>query len=166
MTILGTGSALPARVVRNDDLAAFLDTNDECISTRTGIRERRVLTDETLDFKKKFKLVFKEIRVGLFNGVIIGGLSFTALGLYIHFIKGRIWTESFLMAGCAGVSLVVAMLIASAVGTLVPLFFKKIKIDPAVASGPLITSINDLVAVVTYYGLCWVLLIELFRITG
>ncbi len=48
MKILGTGSALPKRVVTNDDLAAFLDTNDEWISTRTGIRQRRVLTDETL----------------------------------------------------------------------------------------------------------------------
>ena len=48
LKILGTGSALPKKVVTNDDLAAFLDTNDEWISTRTGIRERRVLSDETL----------------------------------------------------------------------------------------------------------------------
>ena len=48
MRILGTGSALPEKVVKNDDLAAFLDTNDEWISTRTGIRERRVLSVETL----------------------------------------------------------------------------------------------------------------------
>ena len=48
MKILGTGSALPGKVVSNDDLTAFLDTNDEWISTRTGIRERRVLTVETL----------------------------------------------------------------------------------------------------------------------
>jgi len=39
--------------------------------------------------------------------------------------------------------------------------FKKIKVDPAVASGPLITTINDLVAVVAYYGLAWLLLINL-----
>ena len=58
--------------------------------------------------------------------------------------------------------LILAMLISSAVGTLIPLFFKKIKIDPAVASGPLITTVNDLVAVVTYYGLSWVLLIGVF----
>ena len=48
MKILGTGSALPKKVVTNDDLAGFLDTNDEWISTRTGIRERRVLSVETL----------------------------------------------------------------------------------------------------------------------
>ena len=48
MKILGTGSALPEKIVRNDDLALFLDTSDEWISTRTGIRERRVLSEETL----------------------------------------------------------------------------------------------------------------------
>ena len=48
--------------------------------------------------------------------------------------------------------------------TLIPLFFNKIKIDPAVASGPLITTVNDLVAVVTYYGLAWILLIEIMHI--
>ena len=48
LKILGTGSALPKKVVTNDDLAGFLETNDEWISTRTGIRERRVLSDDTL----------------------------------------------------------------------------------------------------------------------
>ena len=56
------------------------------------------------------------------------------------------------------------MIISSLVGTLVPMFFKKIKIDPAVASGPLITTVNDLVAVVIYYGLSWVLLINIAHI--
>lgn len=48
MRILGTGSALPELAVSNDRLAEFLDTSDEWISTRTGIRERRVLSRETL----------------------------------------------------------------------------------------------------------------------
>ncbi len=121
----------------------------------------RVLTDENLDIKKKFKLFFKETRIGLMNGLIIGSLAFGALGLYIHLAKHQTWGFSFGVSGCAGVALVVAMLIASGIGTLVPLIFKKLKIDPAVASGPLITSMNDLIAVVTYYGLCWLLLINL-----
>ena len=56
--------------------------------------------------------------------------------------------------------LMAAMVISSLVGTLIPMFFHKIKIDPAVASGPLITTVNDLVAVVIYYGLVWILLIH------
>ena len=48
MRILGTGSALPEHIVSNDDLAQFLDTSDEWISTRTGIRVRHVLSSDHL----------------------------------------------------------------------------------------------------------------------
>src|SRR5437879_11147032 len=41
VVLRGTGSAFPTRVMRNDEFAAFLDTSDEWIWTRTGIRERR-----------------------------------------------------------------------------------------------------------------------------
>ena len=45
--IRGTGSCLPSRVLTNDDLARQVDTSDEWITARTGIRERRILTAET-----------------------------------------------------------------------------------------------------------------------
>ena len=120
----------------------------------------RVLTDENLTFGQKMHLVFKETRVGLCNGLLLGGISFAMVGLYIMIFKNRDAGFSFAVSGCIGVSLLLAMLISSAVGTLIPLFFKRIKVDPAVASGPLITTINDLVAVVTYYGLSWILLLN------
>ena len=47
MKIVGTGSSLPQRVVSNDDLAAIMDTSDEWISSRTGIRNRHIATTET-----------------------------------------------------------------------------------------------------------------------
>ena len=46
-TVLGTGSCLPQRKVRNDEMASFLDTSDEWITQRVGVRERRVCTTET-----------------------------------------------------------------------------------------------------------------------
>ena len=115
----------------------------------------RVLMDESLTGKQKVELVFKEMRIAFSNGAILGILSFLVLGLYIALFKGKTWTFAYAVSGCIGLSLMVAMVISGAVGTLIPLFFKKINIDPAVASGPLITTINDLVAVVAYYGLCY-----------
>lgn len=120
----------------------------------------RVLMDENLTFGQKTHLVLKESRVGFFNGLLLGGISVIFVGLYIALFKHKDFLFAFSVSGCIGISLVVAMMISSTVGTLIPLFFKKIKVDPAVASGPLITTINDLVAVVTYYGLSWVLLIN------
>ena len=45
--IIGTGSYLPPKVVTNDDLAKLVDTSDEWIRERTGIRERRVTDEKT-----------------------------------------------------------------------------------------------------------------------
>ena len=94
----------------------------------------RVLMDENLNTRKKLYLLGKEMRIGFFNGISLGLMALVFLG------------------------------VSSMVGTLIPMFFKKINVDPAVASGPLITTVNDLVAVVTYYGLAMVFLIDVFHI--
>ena len=124
----------------------------------------RVLMDENLNTKKKLYLLGKEMRIGFFNGISLGLMALVFLGVYIHFFKKYAWLSAFLISGCVGLSLVVAMVVSSMIGTIVPMFFHKIHVDPAVASGPLITTVNDLVAVVTYYGLAMVFLIDVFHI--
>ena len=71
---------------------------------------------------------------------------------------------SYCISGCIGIALMVAMAASALFGTVIPMCFKKIGIDPAVASGPLITTVNDLVAVVVYYGLTWLFLIEMLHL--
>lgn len=124
----------------------------------------RVIMDEALSKKDERKLIFKEMRVGFTNGMILGVLAFAAIGVYILVFKGKSVPFSFSVSGCIGISLLFAMVVSSLVGTVVPLFFKKINIDPAVASGPLITTVNDLVAVVSYYGIVWILLINILQL--
>lgn len=124
----------------------------------------RVLMDEELKAKDKAKLVFKEAKVGFTNGIFLGVLAFVFLGLYVYLFKGYDVIHAFLISFCVGISLLLAMIVSSLVGTLVPIIFNKIKVDPAVASGPLITTVNDLVAVVIYYGLAWLLLINVMHI--
>ena len=126
----------------------------------------RVLMDETLTGRQKAELVLKEMRIGLCNGGLLGILSFVLIGLYIFLFKGKTLVFAYAVSGCIGLSLLVAMLVSSAVGTCIPLFFKKVGVDPAVASGPLITTVNDLVAVITYYGMSWIFLIEMFHLAG
>lgn len=119
----------------------------------------RSLSDESLTGKQKLYLVFKEARVGFFNGLILGLLSFGLIGAFLYFVNNNPLELSFAVSACTGVALFVSMILSSISGTAIPLLLKKIKIDPAVASGPFITTINDLVAVITYYGLAWVLLL-------
>lgn len=121
----------------------------------------RVLVDENVSMKEKIHFIFKELQIGATNGFLLGFMAFVFIGVYVMLGKGKVATYAFMVSGCVGISLLVAMVISSLVGVLTPMFFHKIKIDPAVASGPLITTVNDLVAVVTYYGLAWILLINM-----
>lgn len=120
----------------------------------------RVLMDKQLSARQKAALVWKEARIGLINGLLLGGLSFAAIGAYLC-LKGNTTVFAFAAAGCLGAAMLLAMVISALSGTLIPIAFQKLGVDPAVASGPLITTVNDLVAVVAYYGLAWLILIRL-----
>lgn len=119
----------------------------------------RVLMDDEIGARQKLRLVAKEVRVGLLNGLILGVMAFAVIGGYLC-ITGEPILSAFAMSGCTGIALLVSMVLAGLAGTVIPIIFKNLKVDPAAASGPLITTINDLVGVVTYYGLSWVLLIN------
>ena len=123
----------------------------------------RVLMDEDVSSRQKLALVGKETRVGLMNGLLLGLLSFGAIGLYLMAAKGAAAAFAFSVSFCTGTALLVSMLLSSIIGTTVPILFKRLGVDPAVASGPLITTVNDLVAVTAYYGLAWLLLIEVLH---
>lgn len=123
----------------------------------------RVLMDEKISRKQMLSLVAKEARVGLVNGLILGMLSFVFIGLYLFKIKAQSMAIALSISACTGIALLLSMILSSLSGTLIPLMFKKLKVDPAVASGPLITTINDLVAVITYYGLAWILIINVLQ---
>ena len=125
----------------------------------------RILSEDDLTAKDKFKFVIKELKVGFCNGLIVGLISFILIGLYVQFAEvnfvSTYGVSGFAVSACIGVSLLISMIIASLDGTLIPMLFKKMGIDPAVASGPLITTINDLVAVCAYYGISLLLLVNL-----
>ena len=124
----------------------------------------RVLMDEKLTARQKFDLVLKEMRVGFFSGLMLGALALVFIGLYVWLFKGKPLPYALCISGCAGAALVLSMVLSSLVGTVIPIFFKKVHIDPAVASGPLITTVNDLVAVVTYYGLAYLFFFQIFHL--
>ena len=81
-------------------------------------------------------------------GLIIGatcGLVVTAI-VYL-------WQHSLTLGLLVGISLFLTLIVATLAGSMVPLLMHKMKIDPAVASGPFISTINDLISVFIYFGL-------------
>ncbi len=121
----------------------------------------RVLMDEDISGKEKWLFILKELRVGGLNGLLMGMISFVIVTGYLCFGKTVSTEYGIMVAACVGLSLFLSMMMASLSGTIIPIFFHKIKIDPAVASGPLITTIIDLVAVITYYSLAGIMLLGL-----
>lgn len=123
----------------------------------------RVLSDTNNGKKQRSRLVLKEMRIGILNGMILGIISFVVIGIYLLITKNPPLL-AFSVSSCLCVAMILAMAVSSLFGTLIPIFFKRIGVDPAVASGPLITTVNDLVAVITYYGLAFIILINIMHL--
>lgn len=77
--------------------------------------------------------------------------------------KGQSPLFAFSVSLCTGLALLLSIVLSSLSGTVIPILFKRLNVDPAVASGPLITTVNDLIAVVAFYGLVWILLINILH---
>ncbi|MDI1318391.1 magnesium transporter [Flavobacterium sp.] len=94
------------------------------------------------EFSKKY--LTKEITVAMISGIIISAFLF----LYHSLMYGE-----YLVGLAISISLVVVILFAALLGTLVPLFLHKNKIDPAIATGPFITTTNDVFGIMIYFGI-------------
>ncbi|MFL8936807.1 magnesium transporter [Rossellomorea oryzaecorticis] len=104
----------------------------------------RGLVAQDLDVKQVVKLIFRELWVG-----IIIGLTCAILISIIAFI----WQGSLILGIVVGSSLLITLIIGTLAGTIIPLVLYKFNIDPAVASGPLITTINDIFSLLVYFGI-------------
>ena len=89
------------------------------------------------------RYLFKEMRVGALMGLLCG----VSLSLI-----GWLWHGNPMLGVVVGISLLTAMTIAACTGCMFPAFFQYIKIDPALASGPFVTTINDVTGILIYLG--------------
>ena len=125
-----------------------------------AVTVRALGDDDDSSFKKQALTVFKEVRVALLNGAILGAVSFAIVSGYLFAFESYAPDFVFTAALCVGLAMCFAMAISGFTGAAIPIGLYRLHIDPAVASGPLITTINDLVAVISYYGLAWALLLN------
>lgn len=102
--------------------------------------------------------ILRETRIAFINGAVIGGASFITVGGYLLLFSSYDIAFMLSVAGCVGAAMCISMMISGFTGASVPICIHLFGADPAIASGPLITTISDLCAVVSYYGLSWMLL--------
>lgn len=104
---------------------------------------RGLITREA-DKKTVMKLILREFGVGLIIGITCGILI--ALIAYI-------WMGNPVLGFVVGSSLIITLIFGTLAGTIIPLILYRFKIDPAVASGPLITTLNDILSLLIYFGI-------------
>jgi magnesium transporter len=90
------------------------------------------------------KVVFRELGVGITIGV--------TCAILISIIA-YVWQGDLILGMVVGVSLFITLIIGTMAGTIIPLILYKLNIDPAIASGPLITTVNDILSLLIYFGI-------------
>ena len=115
------------------------------------------LANGSLDVKEFSKQLGKEVLIGLLNATIISGVI-----LVYNII---VYPSDLAVTLSVAVSLFIVVMFASLLGTIVPLTLEKMKINPALATGPLIQISNDLLGLIIYVGIStWFL--QLFGVNG
>jgi len=114
------------------------------IGTQSSTMIVRGLATGRVSIENSVKILFKEIRVGLLLGILYGLL----LGFFAIF---RFIDASPMIGIVVGLSICISMIIAATIGSLVPLILNRFEIDPAIATGPFVTTAIDIIGVAFYF---------------
>ena len=114
------------------------------IGTQSSTIIVRGLATGRVSIENSIKILFKEIRVGLMLGILYGLL----LGVFAVL---KFLDVSPMLGIVVGTSICISMIIAATIGSLVPLVLNRFEIDPAVATGPFVTTSIDILGVACYF---------------
>jgi len=114
------------------------------VGTQSSTLIVRGIATGRVDIGNNFQIIFKEMKVGLILGLLYGLL----LGLFAYF---RFLDASPYLGLVVGLSIFASMLIAATIGTFVPLVLRRLDIDPAIATGPFVTTSIDILGVSIYF---------------
>ena len=121
------------------------------IGTQSSTIIVRGMATGRIEIGNEFKVLLKELRVGLILGVLYGIM----LGIFANF---KFLGSDPMLGVVVGLSICSSMLLATAVGTFTPLILRKLDIDPAVATGPFVTTSIDILGVLLYFMIAGLLL--------
>lgn len=110
-------------------------------SLAVAVRKLAISDDKELNFTS---LIINEIFTGLISGVVTGVVIFLVVG---------IWKQNWILGFVIGIAMLCAITVANLAGSLIPILMEKLGFDPAVASGPFITTLSDLTSVLIYFSI-------------
>jgi magnesium transporter len=110
-------------------------------SLAVAVRKLAISDDKDMSFAK---LIISEVLTGLITGCVTGLVIFIVVGF---------WKNNFILGFVIGIAMLCAITVANLAGSFIPILMEKIGFDPAVASGPFITTLSDLTSVLIYFNI-------------
>lgn len=130
------------------DMSGNTGTQSLAVMIRYLIMNKNEITKKQIN-----KHMFREVGIGLVQGLIISVIVFGII-LFSGYLKlGVIDSKIIISAFVTAFAIMVALIISTVLGALIPLIMSLLKIDPAVASGPFITTVSDIVTLTLYYSI-------------
>lgn len=131
----------------------ILDTSGNISTQALASTVINLSMDSKLNLKKQ---LLKEISIGLINTMITAMFGFIVAYVTLSILKQPKPLEVSMVVG---ITLLVSLFIGTLTGSIIPLIFKKLNVDPSVASGPFMTTINDVFSLLIYLNLASYLLL-------
>jgi magnesium transporter len=114
---------------------------------------RYLSKNDTIDSVVLKKMIYRELKTGIFQGVLIGIIVFGMILLNRYAGQNILESLDYVYALATSASILIALFISTTLGALIPMFMYRIGRDPAVASGPFITTISDIITLSIYYAI-------------
>ncbi len=130
-------------------IPTIMDTGGNCGSQSSTLIIRGLALDE-IKLSDLFKAVWKEIRVSFLIGAVLAIV--TGLRIFLQY-DGIHNDQSIKIAFVVGVTLMATAMIAEVMGCVLPMFAKKLKLDPAIMASPLITTVVDLCSMLVFFSI-------------
>ena len=147
--ITGYESVLASSVILSSFFPILMDTGGNAGSQSSTLIIRGMAVGE-IQMKDVLKVVWKEIRVGVVAGALLAVVNFARLALF----------HTALMVNLTvSVSLFATVIVSKTIGSLLPMAAKKLKFDPAIMAGPLITTVVDATSLVIFFHIAKVLVL-------
>lgn len=140
------------------DMSGNTGTQSLAVMIRFLSTQKKEITKKTI-----VKYMFREIGTGIAQGLLLGALIFIMMSCINWISTGVLFSYLATMTALVtSGSICIALIVSTVLGALIPLIMDKMKMDPAVASGPFITTISDIITLSLYYSISLAILLPLY----
>lgn len=143
-------------------LPLILDMSGNTGTQSLAVMIRYLTKNQEQEKRKIKKHLYREFKTGIFQGLLMGFLVMVMIISTTYITHNEISDKNWIYAIVTSASICLALIISTTLGAVIPFIMDRLKIDPAVASGPFITTISDIITLTVYYTISLLILLPIF----